>query len=399
MRTSQQFQWSSERVAPARPLSGRRIALFSGNYNYVRDGANQALNRLVRHLEEVGGATVRVYSPTTGTPAFDPAGTLVSVRSLPFPGRGEYRVALGLPKAIRRDIEAFAPDLVHLSAPDVLGTQALRFAKEELGVPVVASLHTRFETYFDYYGLGAVRRWIERHLKRFYAAADYVLVPTVPLLAEMSRNGADNRVRLWGRGVDRNQFNPGRRSRSWRIARGYSDDDVVPLFFGRLVLEKGTDTFSRVITKVRARGHAVRPLVIGEGPARAQLSRALPNAVFTGHLTGEELAMAIASADILINPSLTEVFGNVVLEAMASGLAVVAADGMSTRNIIAPGRTGILCPGGDVDSFADEVCRLIASPDERRRLGKAAADAASAYSWDAVLDSVIDVYREALAGR
>src|SRR5690349_14273103 len=123
-------------------MSGLRLALFSGNYNYTRDGANQALNRLVGHLLEAGAA-VRIYSPT---------GDLVAVPSAPLPGRGDYRAALPLPRRLRRDIAAFAPTLVHLSAPDLLGCQAQRIARQ-LGATVVSSLHTRFETYLSYYRL------------------------------------------------------------------------------------------------------------------------------------------------------------------------------------------------------------------------------------------------------
>src|SRR5690348_6573386 len=131
-----------------------RVALFSGNYNCLPDGANQALNRLVDYLLRHGFA-VRVYSPVVAKPAFEHAGDLVGVPSVPFPGRGEYRVALGLPLATRRDLDAFAPDIVHVSAPDPLGRAAQRYAKAG-GIPLVASLHTRFETYWDYYGLGVV---------------------------------------------------------------------------------------------------------------------------------------------------------------------------------------------------------------------------------------------------
>lgn len=379
----------------AMPLAGRRIALFSGNYNYIRDGANQALNRLVAHLERAG-AVVRVYSPTTGTPAFEPAGTLISVPSIGFPGRGEYRVGLGLTPGVRRDLERFGPDLVHLSAPDILGTKALRHARAVLGVPVVASLHTRFERYFGYYGLGFVRRWIERHLAHFYAECDYVLVPTAPILEELSPGGIDKRIRLWGRGVDRDLFNPGRRSTAWRMARGYTNADVVPLFFGRLVLEKGTDRFAEIIAQVRARGLGVRPVIIGDGPARPRLARLLPNATFTGELRGAELATAVASCDLLINPSETEAFGNVVLESMACGLPVVAADSGSTRNVIDQGQEGLLCGGAGGPAYADAVCTLLRDEQERQRLGRNAARRACAFDWDTVLDAVVAVYLEAL---
>ncbi len=376
-------------------LTGRRIALFSGNYNYVRDGANQALNRLVVHLEMLGAA-VQVYSPTSAKPAFEPAGKLVSVPSIAIPGRREYRLALGLPDRIRKDIKRFDPDLVHLSAPDILGTKALSWSRSALGVPVIASLHTRFESYLAYYGLGALRHVAERHLDQFYGRCDYVLVPNRPILEEMSPDGGDPRIRLWGRGVDHELFNPLRRSDAWRCRLGYRDSDVVPLFFGRLVLEKGVDRFADIIDALRRLGHVVRPLIVGDGPAREKMARRLPDAHFTGQLVETDLATAIASADLLINPSQTEAFGNVVLEAMASGLAVVAADSTSTRNLIAHGHDGWLCDTEDSDGCARDIDAIITSANLRQAMGQAAVRTAGKYLWDAILDDVVSVYAEAL---
>ena len=131
-----------------RPNAELRIALFSGNYNYVRDGANQALNRLVGYLLSQG-AQVRVYSPTVAEPAFAPTGDLVSVPSIAFPGRGEYRFPLGLSPRVRADLKAFAPNVVHVSSPDVAGHRAVSWARGR-DLPLLASVHTRFETYFRY---------------------------------------------------------------------------------------------------------------------------------------------------------------------------------------------------------------------------------------------------------
>ena len=201
-----------------------RVAVFSGNYNYLREGANQALNRLAGYLLR-NGHQVRVYSPVTDTPAFEPEGELVPVPSIPLPLRREFRLALGLPDAIREDVRRFAPDVVHVSAPDILGTRAQTFAKE-LGVPVVASLHTRFETYFGYYGLGWARPLAEAHLRRFYRRSDHVLAPTPGIVDEMKRLRRDDRVSLWSRGVDRALFDPQRRAPGWRRRRGGADDGV-----------------------------------------------------------------------------------------------------------------------------------------------------------------------------
>ncbi|MFN3944498.1 MAG: glycosyltransferase family 4 protein [Allosphingosinicella sp.] len=370
---------------------GLRIALFSGNYNCVRDGANKALNRLVQFLLD-HGAAVRVYSPTAPRPAFEPAGDLVSVPSFGIPTRSEYRIAPGLPRKIRDDIRRFAPTHFHLSAPDFLGTAAQDFARE-LGVPVIASLHTRFETYLEYYRLGFLSGWMRRRLDRFYGASDYILVPNRPIAEEFRAKGWGEKLRIWGRGVNRDIFTPARRDMAWRRAQGYEDHDAVVLFFGRLVVEKGLDTFEAVVTELRRRGDPVRPLVVGDGPAGDWFASLLPNTVFTGHLEGAELGRAIASADILVNPSVTEAFGNVNLEAMAAALAVVSADVGSAQALIDSGRTGILVPPRDVAAYADAVGRLMHDPAERRRLGDAALAASSEYNWPDVLASVVRTYR------
>jgi glycosyltransferase involved in cell wall biosynthesis len=370
-----------------------RIALFSGNYNYIREGANQALNRLVGYLE-AQGHEVRAYSPVTDTPAFEPAGTLVPVPSIPLPVRSEFRLALGLPRAIRRDVGHFAPDLIHVSTPDILCTRAQTFAIRS-GIPVVASLHTLFETYLGYYGLEFVRPLAEAHLRRFYRRADHVLAPTQALVAEMARRRGDDRVSLWSRGVDREMFDPCRRDMSWRRGKGFGDDETVVLFFGRLVLEKGVAAFVSVMRALEGRGVKVRALAVGAGPAAGAFD-GLPGAVLTGHLEGAELARAIASADILLHPSTTETFGNVVLEAMASGLAIVCADAPSARTLIRDSETGIIRPAFDLEGQAAAVAELAASPEHRRRIGAAARAASEAYSWEAASASVERAYRSLL---
>lgn len=373
-----------------------RVALFSGNYNYIRDGANRALNRLVGFLEDHAGAEVRVYSPTSATPAFAPTGTLVSVPSMPFPGRPEYRLALRFPNWLKRDIADFRPDLFHLSAPDPLGYRALAFA-EALGAPAVASLHTRFETYLDYYGFGWARFLGERYLRSFYGRCDYLLVPTPAIQRDMARDLGAERVRIWGRGVDTDMFASHRRSERWRKARGFREDEVVVTFFGRLVAEKGTDIFAETMQRLLGRGTAVRVMVIGDGPARAQMARALPQAHFTGMLSGDALAEALPSADILVNPSVTEAFGNVVLESMAAGLVPVCADVDSARNLVEHGVAGLLCTARDPGAYADAVRGLVSDRARLARMKTAAEQAASGRSWPDVFAEVVKAYGDAVA--
>jgi phosphatidylinositol alpha 1,6-mannosyltransferase len=352
------------------------------------------LNRLV-HFLEGEGHSVRIYSPVTDTPAFEPQGTLVPVASVALPVRGEFRLALGLPAQTRGDIRRFAPDLFHVSTPDILGTRAQSFAKH-LGVPVVASLHTRFETYLQYYRLGWARPPVEAHLRRFYRRSDHVLVPTPGMVEELRRLRGDDRVSLWSRGVDRDLFDPLRRSGEWRGARGLSDDEVVVLFFGRLVLEKGVEDYVAIVQRLIERGIPVRPLIVGDGPARNAFS-ALPGAIFAGHLDGRELAIAIASADILLHPSRTETFGNVVLEAMASGLAVVCAAADSSRTLVDPGRSGILCSPDARDEFVAAIAELAGNVGRRTELGHAARLASSRFGWDDASRCVVHAYARTMA--
>lgn len=374
-----------------------RVALFSGNYDCVRDGANRALNRLVAYLLEQAGAEVRVYSPVAPQKAFASVGDIVPVRSACIPGRPEYRLALGFTRAAREDMEAFAPDIVHLSAPDILGRQAQNYARAA-GIPVVTSLHTRFETYLDYYRLGLLRGPVDRYLARFYGDADHILAPTPPIRDALAWQFGSGKVSIWSRGVDPATFRPALRSEAFRQHLGYTPGDLVPLFFGRLVLEKGLDVFAGAVAALRERGHRVRPIVVGDGPARDWLARRLPNVTFLGFLDGAALGEAVASADILINPSVTEAFGNVNLEAMASGLAVVSADVDSASALIDHGRTGLLVPPQDPGAYAAAAASLIDQPARRSRLGRAAAEVADRYRWVAVLADVARVY-ERLAGR
>ncbi len=367
-----------------------RVALFSGNYNYVKDGANQALNRLVGRIEARGGQA-RVYSPVSRTPAFAPTGTLVAVPSVPIPGRGEYRVALGLPPAAARDLARFHPSIVHLAAPDWLGHAAKRWAKRR-HLPVVASVHTRFETYFDYYKMGFVRRGVERGLKAFYRDLAEIYAPSDSMADVLREGGYSDSVRIWSRGVDRHIFRPEARDMAWRRGLGIADDVAVIGFVGRLVLEKGLDIVAAVSAELAERGVAHRFVIAGEGPAGDWMADRMPDAVFTGFLGGADLARAYASFDVFFNPSVTETFGNVTLEAMACRLPVVAAIATGSSSLVADGVSGRLVTPSDIAGFADALAAYAADPEARSAAGAVGVDRAMCYDWDAINDAVIDRY-------
>jgi len=378
-------------------IDGIRIALFSGNYNMTVDGANKALNRLVEYLMRQG-AEVRVYSPTVPHPAFPPQGTLVSLPSIAIPGRGEYRMPIGLTPGVRRDLTAFMPDLLHIASPDFAARGAVRWARGR-GIPVLASVHTRFETYPRYYGLGFLEAPLEAWIRQLYRRCDALVTPSAGMVEVLRQQGMNNDISLWERGVDRELFNSSRRDLAWRRDHGIADDDVAIGFLGRLVMEKGLDTFAATIAELEKRGAKPRVLVIGDGPARDWFAERLPSAVFAGFQQGADLGRAVAAMDVLFNPSDTETFGNVTLEAMACGVPVVAARATGSTSLIADGVNGTLVTPGDIAGFADALARYAADRALRATHGTAGEERSRTYSWDAINQTVADTYLRLIEAR
>ena len=374
-----------------------RVALFSGNYNYVRDGANQALNRLVEYLLRQG-VKVRVYSPTVEHPAFPATGDLVDVPALPIPGRSEYRLPISLSGRVRRDLAEFKPNVIHISSPDFVGHRAVTWARRRK-IAVVASVHTRFDTYCAYYGLQFLEPLARGIMRRLYHRCEVVMVPAASTAAILRAQRMNRDISIWTRGIDRSQFNPERRDMAWRRSIGIADDEMVIAFLGRVVMEKGLDVFADAIHAFATFGLKHHVLVIGEGPARGWFQEQLPDAVFTGQLTGNDLARALASSDVFLNPSITEAFGNVTLEAMACALPVLAAEATGATNLVRPGVTGTLVDGTEPDDFAEALAAYARDPDLRRRHGEAGLAIAQTMDWDTINSAAIRAYKHAIVKR
>lgn len=370
--------------------SDLRIALFSGNYNYVRDGANQALNRLVGYLLRQG-AHVRVYSPTVDNPAFPPTGDLVSVPSMAIPNRPEYRIPLSLSSSVKRDLATFSPNIVHISSPDRVARQAAKWARDRK-LPVLASVHTRFETYFRYYNMSFLEPLIEAWLRKLYRKCDALVAPSESMAQVLRQQRMNYDIDIWSRGVDRGIFDPSRRDMVWRQRHGIADDVPVIGFLGRLVMEKGLDVFSDTIDQLRRRNVRHKVLVVGEGPARGWFESRLPDAAFVGFQGGSDLARAVASMDMLFNPSVTETFGNVTLEAMACGLPVVAAKATGSQSLVEDNRSGRLITPGAIAQYAEALRLYCEDPALRALHGKAGEARSLDYSWDAINQAVADTY-------
>ncbi len=377
----------------ARADTTLRVALVASSYNYIRDGVALTLNRLVSYLEQQD-VEVLVFAPVGKVPALEHAGTLVPVPSFALPPRPEYRFALGMPRSTVERLRAFKPNLIHVAlAPDLLGYSALRVA-HRLNVPIVASCHTRFETYLKHYWYTT---WSEGLLKAYlrhaYGRCREVYVPTQSMVDALKADGMRDNFKLWPRGVDTGQFCPDRRSQSWRSKHGIGPEEFVVAFVSRLVREKELDTVVAALRRLDAMGIVHRALIVGDGPERAALEDQLPHAVFTGFLTGDELATAYASADAFLFPSETETFGNVTLEAMASGLPCVCADATGSRSLVEHETTGFLVEPRRADLFAGRLATLAGDKDLRGRMGEAARQRALGFSWDEAMARILGYYR------
>lgn len=371
--------------------------MFSGNYNMTLDGANKALNRLVEYLLRQGAA-VRVYSPTVSKPAFAQQGDLVSVPSFAIPGRSEYRMPVGISAKTRADLENFAPNLLHIASPDFSARAAVRWARAR-GLPVLASVHTRFETYPRYYNLGFLEAPLEAWMRGLYRRCDALVTPSESMVEVLRQQRMNDDISIWSRGVDRTLFDPGKRDLTWRRQFGIADSDVAIAFLGRLVMEKGLDIFADTIVELRKRQLPHKVLVIGDGPARKWFEQALPGGIFAGFQTGADLGRALASADIFFNPSITETFGNVTLEAMASGLPVVASAATGSTSLVQDGISGALVPPGNPNAFADAIAPYLTDHLQRKAHGIAGEKRSLDFSWDAINQTVADTYLRLIGAR
>ena len=370
-----------------------RIALVTSSYNYIADGVALTLNRLVGYLERQG-AEVLVFAPTAEKPAFTHNGTIAPVPSMPLPGRPEYRFVLRMPGGVKQQLLDFKPDIIHIAVPDLLGHAALALATAN-NIPAVATYHTRYETYLRHYWyLAPFEGLLTKILRRFYGACREVYVPSDSTRDVLLADGLKNNFKPWPRGIETDRFNPANRSAAWRAQLGIGEEELVVLHVSRLVREKRLDMLTAALKQVTV---PHRVVIVGDGPDRGFVQAQLPHAIFTGFLGGDALTAAYASSDIFFFPSDSESFGNVTLEAMASGLPCVCADATGSRSLVVDGQTGFLSPADDAASFARHITALAQDKALRERMGLSARARALTFSWDETLARMLGYYRALLS--
>jgi glycosyltransferase involved in cell wall biosynthesis len=383
---------------PARPHLA--IALVTETYPPEINGVAMTLSRLVTGLAERGHEVqvVRPRQPGAAT------GTLVPshprVRELVRPGLaipGYTALRLGLPstQVLIRSWRERRPDIVHVATEGPLGASALS-AAETLGIPLSSSYHTNFDDYAKHYRIGLLRGTVERWLRSFHNRTGVTMVPSADVVRRLETAGYSN-CALWSRGVDITLFDPERRDQALRAHWGVADGDLVCLHVGRVAPEKDIPLALRAFAAIRAIHPRARMVVAGDGPLRAELARKHPEVLFTGVLPVADLAAAYASADIFLFPSLSETFGNVLCEAMASGLAAVGFDYAAARMHVVDGVNALKVDCGEDEAFIAAALRLAGDPVLRAKLGSGGRTTMHANAWGVVVDRFEDLLHRVIA--
>jgi glycosyltransferase involved in cell wall biosynthesis len=367
-----------------------RIALVTDTYAPQVNGVTTVVRRIVYVLGDRGCAAT-VVAPRYPNAPDDPPGEL-RVRSAPFPPYPAIRLSLPAPGQVGRFLRRFRPDLVHVATEGPLGLAGRRFAVRE-DIPLVTSYHTDFPGYCRHYGVALLEPTAWQWLRWFHGPALLTHTPGEFMRDTLQARGIGRPV-VWGRGVDTDQFSPERDRCRWRRRLDIRDGTALVLHVGRLAAEKNLDVLAEAWSVAHeALGSRARFVIAGEGPQESRLEARMPWAARIGFLDRDDLADLYAAADLCVLPSATETCGLVALEAMATGLPVIAADAGGFRESIRNGRTGVLVPATDARAFAGAVATLVLDRDRRRALGAAAREFALSRTQTAEDDILLAQYR------
>lgn len=368
-----------------------RIALVSETYLPEINGVAMTLSRLVAGLQDAGHA-VQLIRPKQGVD--DGAGdevnaeeTLILVSGSGLPGYDSLRFGFPSYRRLRRAWKQFTPDYVHIATEGPLGWGAL-FAARALGIPVISSYHTNFNSYAQHYGFGFLKPCAEAYLRAFHNRTLATFVPTSVLQNELTQQGMKG-VRVMSRGVDTDLYHPESRCDTLRAEWGASGAIAV-LYVGRLAAEKNLDLAIRGYFEIQAECPNAQFVLVGDGPLREALMKQYPNFIFAGFKRGHELAQCYASADVFLFPSETETFGNVLTEAMASGLACVAYDYAAAKEYATNSVDAYLAPLGEEAVFLELSRALAIDVELRMRLRTNARQLMRSLNWTCVVNAYIE---------
>jgi len=364
-----------------------RIAYFTESLPPLTDGVARTYTRLVETLNDKK-IDCLFFSPSKPKEEEPWRKRVIKLPSVPFPLYRYYR--MGIPNRFKLDpiLDRFQPDLIHVAAPTPLCLYGQNYAFRRK-LPTVASYHTHFVDYFPYYGFKWAIDGGWKWMKWCYNRSFYTFAPTQGTANELTARGFNN-VRLWPRGIDGKKFSPAFRSEDLRKKLGIGSQ-LLLLFVGRMVSEKNLQDLADAALDLRSQGYQFHLAFAGDGPYRAVMEKQLPNDHFFGFIQGQELAELYASSDIFVFPSTTETFGNVTLEAFASGLPVVAVNKGGSADLVQDGINGYLAKPTDPKDFAQKILPLLENEPLRKSLSQGALQTAQTYDWPTINMRLLDI--------
>jgi phosphatidylinositol alpha 1,6-mannosyltransferase len=367
-----------------------RIAIVAESFLPLMNGVTHSILRVLDHLQDRGDE-VLVIAPSAhdGQAAVQVKGAEVHrLPAVPLAGYANVRVALGGVYRVKRILAEYAPDVVHLASPFVLGWRAAQ-AASQLGIPTVAVYQTEIPSYAARYGVPFLENWAWNRVENIHLLATRTLVPSTFALNQLRGRGIP-RVRMWRRGVDTARFSPEKRDDGWRASIAPNGGRIIG-YVGRLAVEKQVEDLA-ALTGIPN----TRLVIVGDGPQRGALEEALPGAVFTGFLGGEDLARAVASFDLFVHPGEFETFCQTIQEAMASGVPVVATGRGGPLDLVENSRTGWLYEPGDLSALRARVQDLMGDDAKRRAFAAAAHASVQHRTWPALCTELVQHYTDAI---
>ena len=369
-----------------------KVAYFAGSLQPGHDGVTRVLYKLIDYLKsyKIEGM---FFSPIIPGKV-EQSVQMYSVPSITFPLYKEYKFAVPGQKYFEEKLKEFQPDLIHINSPCSLGYAAVKYGNRN-GIPVAATYHTHFASYAKYYKIKAFENISWNYFRKIYNGCQMVYVPSEPILNELKYHGINN-LKFLPHGVDTNAFNASYYSKEWK--RRYKiEGKTAVLFVGRLVWEKDLATLAAAYNIIMAARNDVAFVIAGDGPIKNELMKLMPEAVFLGYQSGETLAETYASSDIFVFPSTTETFGNVTLEAMASGLPPICAKEGGAYGVIDEGVNGLTTIPRDPEDLSKKIITLLDSPEKRHYLSSNAIRFAKEQTWDKIFQKLVDSYQKLLS--
>lgn len=374
-----------------------KIAMVTETYLPEVNGVANTLGRMVKGLLKQGH-TIHLIRPRQhkqDCAANEEQYRETLVSCMPIPGYKELKFGLPAKRALMSLWTKQRPDIVNISTEGPLGWSALSAAKK-LNIPVSSSFHTNFHNYSQHYHIGLLQKPIATYLRHFHNLAACTMVPTGSLRQQLESKGYKN-VLVVSRGVDTELFHPSKRSSELRTSWNATDETPVVMLVSRIAPEKNLHLVIQAFDHMRTINPLAVLVIVGDGPSRPELEKQNPHVVFAGMQTGEALAKHYASGDIFLHASMTETYGNVTMEAMASGLATVSFNYAAANQHIQHDVNGLLAPFADNDAFIKQSVNLISNMEQVQRIRLAAQETTDGLSWDKVINVMESVLFETIS--